>query len=108
MASGNFPTGNPIQSLVNPYTLSGNIVLSSGRMMEIGGQSMMKPAETVSLPPRPMARSTVMRQKEEEVFDDGVTMNLLRLQEEGGGGRRVGRSPREHQNNNGAEIRDSD
>ncbi|KAG6535311.1 hypothetical protein ZIOFF_000276 [Zingiber officinale] len=84
MASGNFPTGNPIQSLVNPYPLSGNIGPSSGRMMEIGGQSMMKPAETVSLPPRPMARSAVMRQNE-EVFDDGVTMNLLRLQEEGGG-----------------------
>ncbi|KAG6536844.1 hypothetical protein ZIOFF_001915 [Zingiber officinale] len=30
MASGNFPTGNPIQSLVNLYTLSGNIVSSSG------------------------------------------------------------------------------
>lgn len=82
MAPGTFPPGNPIQPFMDPFTLSCNIGPGHGRMIEMGGQNKMNPTETV--PPPPMAPSPVMRQNGEEVFVEGVTMDLLGLREGGG------------------------
>ncbi|KAG6489118.1 hypothetical protein ZIOFF_050376 [Zingiber officinale] len=76
MAPANFPLGNPNQPFMDPFTLSSNIGPGDGRMIEMGGQNKTKPTDTMPPP--------LMRQNGEEVFVDGVTMDLLGLREGGG------------------------